>query len=192
MPSSSRGKKLCSICPDERLLDRYRLGKIALLIDVATAPYGDVIRQQLQRDYIEDRQQQLRRTRDKENVIHKLSDVVVAARGNGNHFAGPRRHLLDVRQRFLVAQYGVAIRFVLCREHHHRQRLVDEGVWSVLHFARRIPFGVNIGNFLQLQRAFERNRVVNASSKEKEVARVGIQARQRLALIVAGAKDLLD
>jgi hypothetical protein len=37
----------------------------------------------------------------------------------------------------------------------------------MLHLARRIAFGVNVGNFLELQRAFQRNREVNAAAQDK-------------------------
>jgi hypothetical protein len=50
--------------------------------------------------------------------------------------------------------------------------LVDQRIGAVLHFAGGIAFGVNVGNFLQLERAFERDRIVNAAAeKEKSCAR---------------------
>ena len=39
----------------------------------------------------------------------------------------------------------------------------------MLHFARGIAFRVNVGNFLQLERAFERDRIVNAASEIKKI-----------------------
>jgi len=39
----------------------------------------------------------------------------------------------------------------------------------VLEFAGGIAFGVDVGNFLQLQRAFKRDRVVIAAAEEQPV-----------------------
>jgi hypothetical protein len=43
----------------------------------------------------------------------------------------------------------------------------------VLHLARGIAFGVDVGNFLQLQRAFHRQREAGAAPHVKNVARFG-------------------
>ena len=42
---------------------------------------------------------------------------------------------------------------------------VDEGVRTVLHFARQIAFGVDMRNLLQLECALERDRVVNPAAE---------------------------
>ena len=39
----------------------------------------------------------------------------------------------------------------------------------MLHLAGRIAFGVDVGNFLQLQRAFESDGIVNASAEIEEI-----------------------
>jgi len=39
----------------------------------------------------------------------------------------------------------------------------------VLHLARRITFGMDIGNFLQLQSAFERDRIIEVPAQIKEI-----------------------
>ena len=51
----------------------------------------------------------------------------------------------------------------------HGKVLVDQGVGPVLHLACRIPLGMDVGNFLEFQRAFEGNRVVNAPAQEKKI-----------------------
>jgi len=70
-------------------------------------------------------------------------------------------HFLDVRNALLVPRHRLVIGFVTRRQHHDRQIFVDERVGAVLHFARGIALRMNVGNFLELQRAFERDRVVN-------------------------------
>ena len=70
---------------------------------------------------------------------------------------------------------------VLRREHHDRHPLVDERDRPVLHFAGRVAFGVDVGDLLQLQRAFERDGVVDAAAQVEEVGRA-----------VEPAGDLLD
>jgi hypothetical protein len=61
------------------------------------------------------------------------------------------RHLLHVRHGLLEQVVG--------RGHHdHRHILVDEGDGAVLELARRIALGVDVGDLLELQRAFERQR----------------------------------
>ncbi len=53
------------------------------------------------------------------------------------------------------------------------QPFVNQRVRPVLHLARRIPLGVNVGNLLQLQRAFERDREVDPAAQVEEVLRRG-------------------
>ena len=63
-------------------------------------------------------------------------------------------------------------------QHHHRQILVDQRVGPVLHFAGGIAFGVDVGDLLQLERAFERDREMNAAAEEQEVGGAEQFARQ--------------
>ena len=54
-------------------------------------------------------------------------------------------------------------------QHHHRQVLVDQRVGPVLHLAGRIAFGVDVGDLLQLERAFERDGEMHAAAEEEEI-----------------------
>ena len=54
----------------------------------------------------------------------------------------------------------------------HRHLLVDEGDRSVLHFAGRIALGVDVRDLLQLQRAFEGDRIVDPAAEIQEVGPV--------------------
>ena len=51
--------------------------------------------------------------------------------------------------------------------------LVDQRDGPVLQFARRIALGVDVGNFLELQGAFERDRIIDAAAEEQHVTRIG-------------------
>ena len=52
---------------------------------------------------------------------------------------------------------------------HHRHVLVDERDRPVLHLAGGIALGVDVGDLLELERAFERDRIVDAAAQEQEV-----------------------
>ena len=57
-------------------------------------------------------------------------------------------------------------------EHDDGEGLVDEGVGAVLHLAGGVAFGVDVGDFLELERAFEGDGEVDAAAEEEEVAGV--------------------
>ena len=56
----------------------------------------------------------------------------------------------------------------------------------MLEFARRITFGVDIAQFLKLQRPFERQRIGRAAAKIEHVA----GARDRLRELLGGRLEL--
>ena len=62
---------------------------------------------------------------------------------------------------------------VVRRQHDDRHVLVDEGNGPVLHLAGGIAFGVDVGNLLQLERAFERQRIGAAAAEIEHVACLG-------------------
>ena len=59
---------------------------------------------------------------------------------------------------------------IVGRNGHDRHRLVDERDGAVLHLARRVAFGMDVGDLFELQRAFEGDRVVDAAPEVEEVA----------------------
>src|SRR5258705_12452712 len=61
------------------------------------------------------------------------------------------------------------------RDDDDRKIFVDERVGPVLHLAGGISFGVNVGDFFQLQRAFERDGVVNTTPEKKKILRTRVQ-----------------
>ena len=107
--------------------------------------------------------------------LARLRPVVLA--GDGDHDASARLHFLNVRERLLVADAALFAGRIARGDHHHRQILVDQRVGPVLHLAGRIALGVDVGDLLELQRAFERDREVDAAAQEQEIG----GAEQRLA-----------
>src|SRR5207249_3000555 len=55
------------------------------------------------------------------------------------------------------------------RQNNDRQVFVNQCVRTVLHFARRITFRMNVGNFLELQRPFKRDRIVDAPAQIEKI-----------------------
>ncbi len=66
------------------------------------------------------------------------------------------------------------------------QGLVDEGVGSVLHLACGVAFGVDVGDLLQLESAFEGDGVVDAPAEEEEVVGSVEELGEVLAVLVEG------
>ena len=82
--------------------------------------------------------------------------------GDGDDDAAARSDFLHIGKHF-VAHRGFG------RDGDHRQVFIDQGDRAVLHLARRIAFGMDIGNFLQLERPFQSDRIVQMAPEIKEV-----------------------
>ena len=74
-----------------------------------------------------------------------------------------RAHFLHVRQHLLV-------RVTPSCDGENGHQFVYQGNRPVLEFARRIAFGVDIGNLFQLQSAFERRGRAEVATDEQRVA----------------------
>ena len=66
---------------------------------------------------------------------------------------------------------------------------VDERVGAVLHFAGGIAFGVDVGNFFELQRAFERDGIVDAAA---EIEKIGVAEKLARELFVIPRSSLAE
>ena len=95
--------------------------------------------------------------------IQQTIEIVVALVRDHDHRSAAGLHFLDVPDHLF--EDGI-----VRGDRHHRHQLVDERNRSVLHLAGRVAFGVDVRNFFQLQRALERDRVVNTPSQIQEVA----------------------
>src|SRR5260370_18229874 len=58
----------------------------------------------------------------------------------------------------------------------------------MFHFAGGISFGVDVGNLLQLEGAFQRDRIMNATSEKQKVMGPLVMFRKLLAQFIAGQK----
>ena len=87
------------------------------------------------------------------------------ARGIRDHddLAAARADLLDIRE-------GLLEQRVRRRDDDDRHVVVDEGDRPVLHLAGGVALGVDVGDLLQLQGAFERQRIGGAAPEIEDVA----------------------
>ena len=77
----------------------------------------------------------------------------------GDHRAASCLGLLDVADHLLE---DVIVR----RNGNDRHPFVNQGDRAVLHLARRVSFGMDVGDFLELERPLERDRIVDAAAEE--------------------------
>ena len=134
-----------------------------------------VVRDQLQRHDRQRRREQRQRVGDREQFVDRLRDLFpVAPVHQPEHPGAARLHFLDVAQRLLV-------QILLRHERDDRRAFFDQRQRAVLQLARRVRLRVDVRDLLQLQRAFLRDRPVDAPADEEQVA----VPRQRL-------RDLLE
>ena len=95
--------------------------------------------------------------------------------GDQDDLAAARRHLLHVRD-------GLLENAVVRRDDDDRHVLVDQRDRPVLQLAGGIAFGVDVGDFLELQRAFHGEREVGVAAEIEHVAIVREFARHLLDL----------
>ena len=151
-------------------LDGDALGQVARLVDVAAAAHGDVIRQQLQRHDLENRQQQLAGVRNGDDVVGDAGGFVSPSLTSGDDDPFARLDFLNIGDGLLVKDAAARARDWIVRgQHDHGQLLVDQRVGAMLHLARGIAFGVDVGDLLQLERAFERDGEMDAAAEEEKV-----------------------
>src|SRR6188768_3396327 len=92
-----------------RLLDRHTLREVSRLIDVAAAAICNVVREQLERDRLEDRQQKLVRRGNGDVLIGILDKflVVLESERDENSVAG--LYFLDVVEDLFITRPGVGV-----------------------------------------------------------------------------------
>src|SRR5512142_2847331 len=88
-----------------------------------------------------------------------------AYRPHGDHPPAAGVRLLQVGERLFVA-------LALRAQHQYRHPLVDQRDRAVLHLPGGVPFRVDVGDLLQLQRPFEGDGVGDAAAQVQEVAHV--------------------
>src|SRR5678815_3829306 len=85
--------------------------------------------------------------------------------------------------RLLVAQLRRTVSRLTSIDKQHGQSLVDQCVRAVFHFSCRIAFRMNVGNLLQLKRAFQSDWKVDAATEIKKVGRAEKLLRELFHLI---------
>src|SRR2546429_8721472 len=95
--------------------------------------------------------------------LNNVSLVRALGIAQQNDFSVAGRDLLHVG-------YGFFEHAVIGRDDDDRHFFIDQRNWSVLELARGIAFGVDVGDFLELERALERKRVAGAAAEIEHVA----------------------
>ena len=151
-----------------------------------------MVREELEGHDFKDGAEELGRGRDVDDVVHELHDVFIPLGGDGDDAAGACGDLLDVGEGFLVALDAGGVVEVAGGDADDGEGLVDEGVGAVLHLAGGVAFGVDVGDLLELERAFEGDGVVDAAAEEEEVVDGIKDFSQLKTLIVDRAQHLFQ
>ena len=118
------------------LFDRDGFGEVARLVDVAPLGYGDVVREELERDGREQREALLR-VGNLEGEVGECAHVGVAL---GDYADDPAPAGLDLLD---VAEYLVVV--AVPRRYHDRGHLVvDQRDRAVLHLRGGVSLGVDV------------------------------------------------
>ena len=121
----------------------------------------------MRRDRVKDRRQQVGHLGQHQHLPRPFARLARARRvGQKDHHPVPCHHLLHVR-------HGLVEKRVAGREDDDRHRAVDQRDGAVFQFTRRIAFGVDVADFLQFQRPFQRQREHRAPAQEQHVLRLG-------------------
>src|SRR5262245_53845737 len=144
------------------LLDGDGLGEIPRLVDVATEPDGHVIGEELKRNGHENGRQELGRGGHRHDTRGARPDLAIARVCEGDDPPVPGPHFLHGIHHPFVGR-------IPRREGDHRHAVVDEGDGPVLHLAGRVAFRVEVRQLLELERAFERDWIVDAPPEEEKV-----------------------
>src|SRR5690348_1158025 len=161
------------------------LGDVPGLVHIASAADGNVVGQELKRDDGENRSKNLRRGRNFNDVGGSLAGEAVTFGHDRDDDAVAGLHFRDVRDSFLVAGHGGGIGFITSGDDDDGKIFVDQRIGAVFHLACGITFGMDVGNLFELQGAFERNRVVDATAEIKEIGVTKELAAEGFVFVVA-------
>ena len=126
----------------------YAFGQVPGLVDVISLGYANVIGEQLHRDGVQHGRHQLVRLGNDDTVVGHFADDVISLGDHGDDLAFAGLHLLDIADDLRVIG-------VVGRDKYDGEGLVYEGDRPMLHFGGRVTFRMDIGDFLELQCAFE-------------------------------------
>src|ERR1700685_1431391 len=78
------------------------------------------------------------------------------------------------------------------RQHHDRKVLVDQSIGAVLQLSCWVAFSMRVGDFLELERSFASDRVMNAQSEVQELLRLKMVLSKLFRQFVPGPEIALD
>ena len=138
------------------LFHRYALGKVPRAVNVFALTDCDMVGQQLEGYAGDEWLEALERVGKGDDVVGKPLYLRVALSDERRDSSASRPDLLYVRDDLLVES-------VACGNDEDGHFAVDEGDGAVLHLGSRIAFGMDVGDFLQLQCAFQSQGIVVAA-----------------------------
>ncbi len=148
-------------------MDGDGFGEVAGFVNVATAGDGDVVGEELQGHDGEDGVDGFEGFGDVKDVVGDFGDLVVAFGGDGDDgaFAGADHGEVG---------HGFVVHGVLGYEEDGGGFGIDEGDGAVFHFGGGVALGVDVGDFLELEGAFEGDGEGVTAAEEEEVVGPGI------------------
>src|SRR6266849_3222707 len=167
-----------------RLLDRDALREVPGLVHVAAESHPDMIREKLQGNYRDQRRQEIGADRHLDQVLNLRREGSVAGVHDGDDLALAGEDLFDVAEHALV-------RAVARGQRDDGQPVGDERDGAMLHLATGVALGVDVGDLLELERAFEGDRKLEPAPEIEDVTRAGELAGDRRNLAVE-LERLLD
>ena len=148
-----------------RLLDGDAFGEVAGFIYVAAKLDCDVVREELQRDDREDGGEVVRAIGDEDHVVADFCEGGVSFRSDGNDGAFARFDFLDVADVFFEDRISWS-------DEDRGGFLGDEGDDAVLEFGARIARSGNVTDLLELESAFQSDRVLSLATHEWSTIRL--------------------
>lgn len=157
--------RFCYISEYQILFNGYGLCQVSRLIYIAAQFNGGVVSKQLHRDNRQRRGEQIRSIRNIEYLIRNAFHIGTAFAHNGNHISAAGLDFLYIADKLFIQR-------LLGCDSNNQSTFLNQGNGAMLQLAGSISFGMNIGNFLQLQGAFQRSAVVNAATNDDTLLRV--------------------
>ena len=121
-----------------------------------------MVGEQLERNAGENRHEHRASLRDRDDVVSDFVKRVAIFRRDGDDLASASLDFADIADDLVEER-------ILRGDDHDRHVFVDEGNRAVLHFCSGVAFGVNVADFLELQRTFHGDRVAEVATEVQEV-----------------------
>ena len=167
------------------LFNRYAFSEVSRLIDIAASLQRDIIREQLQAHHAERRQEHELRIGDSEERIDALFHLRLAAFGRKREDACASGLDLDDVAHRLFKKWPIE------PQRNDERAVFDERDRAVLELAGCVGLGVDIGNLLELQRAFQAEGIVEVPADEEHRIVIEILRGEELDLL-AVCQNRLD